>query len=136
MVDPVETLVQAAADAQPVILVVEDNFLLRWPVCEFLRDSGYRVVEAASVQEAIAVFSSNVPVDMVFSDVDLQGELKGNALSSWLREHHPDMPMLMTSGDRSACESVLTTPTRLFIAKPYALAEVDQLIRSALARND
>jgi DNA-binding NtrC family response regulator len=135
MVDPVGTLVQESVDARPVVLVVEDEFSLRWPASEYLRDSGYRVVEAASVAEAIMVFSSPTRVDVVFSDINLQGDLNGNALSRWLHEHHPDVPMLMTSGEKTAAESVSTGSKRLFIAKPYGLAEVDQLIKSVLARN-
>jgi DNA-binding NtrC family response regulator len=135
MVDPVKTLVQDSADARPVVLVVENEFSLRWPASEYLRDSGYRVVEAASVDEAIMVFSSHNRVDVVFSDINLQGNLNGNALSRWLHEHHPDVPMLMTSGDKAAAASVSTSAKRLFIAKPYVLAEVDQLIKSVLLRN-
>jgi DNA-binding NtrC family response regulator len=135
MVDLVETLVQDSADARAVILVVEDEFLLRWPTSEYLRDSGYRVVEAASVEEALVVFSSNTRIDVVFSDVNLRGELNGNALSIWLHEHHPDVPMLMTSGDKTAAQSVTRGRKRLFIAKPYSLLEVDGLIRSVLPRN-
>jgi DNA-binding NtrC family response regulator len=132
MADPVETSVQDLVDARPVVLVVEDEFSLRWPASEYLRDSGYRVVEAASVDEAIMVFSSHTRVDVVFSDINLQGDLNGNALSRWLHEHHPHVPMLMTSGDKAAARSVATGAKRLFIAKPYVLAEVDQLIKSVL----
>jgi DNA-binding NtrC family response regulator len=135
MVDPVETLVQESADERPVVLVVEDEFALRWPASEYLRDSGYRVVEASSVDEAIMVFSSNTRVDAVFSDINLRGELSGIALSRWLHEHHPDVPVLMTSGDKVAAKEASRDPGRLFIAKPYVLAEVDQLIKAALRRN-
>ena len=60
---------------RPVVLIVEDEFLLRWPASEYLRDSGYRVIEASSVSEAMVVFSSHTRVDAVFSDINLQGEL-------------------------------------------------------------
>jgi DNA-binding NtrC family response regulator len=134
MVDPVETPVQDSVDARPVVLVVEDEFSLRWPASEYLRDSGYRVVEAASVDEAIMVFASHTRVDVVFSDINLQGELNGIALSKWLHEHRPDVPMLMTSGHKPP-QSMSTGAKRLFVAKPYVLAEVDQLIKSVLPRN-
>jgi DNA-binding NtrC family response regulator len=135
MVEPVETLVQDAADARPVVLVVEDEFSLRWPTSEYLRDSGYRVVEASSVEEAIMVFASHTRVDVVFSDINLEGDLDGIALSKWLHEHHPEVPMLMTSGQKPAAQWVSTLAKRSFVAKPYVLAEVDQLIKSVLPRN-
>lgn len=134
MVDPVEAPVEDSADVRPVVLVVEDEFPLRWPASEYLRDSGYRVVEAASVDEAVMVFASHTRVDVVFSDINLKGDRDGIALSKWLHEHHPDVPMLMTSGHQPA-HSVLAGAKRLFIAKPYVLADVDQLIKSVLSRN-
>ena len=134
MVDPVEAPVQDSADIRPVVLVVEDEFPLRWPASEYLRDSGYRVVEAASVDEAVMVLSSHTRVDVVFSDINLKGDRDGIALSKWLHEHHPDVPMLMTSGHQPA-HSVPAGAKRLFIAKPYVLADVDQLIKSVLPRN-
>jgi len=135
MVDPVETPVEDSADARPVVLVVEDEFSLRWPASEYLRDSGYRVVEAASVDEAVMVFASHTRVDAVFSDINLKGDRNGIALSKWLHEHHPKVPMLLTSGHEPAAHSVSTGAKRLFIAKPYVLADVDQLIKSVLQRN-
>ena len=134
MVDPVETPVEDSADARPVVLVVEDEFSLRWPASEYLRDSGYRVVEAASVDEAVMVFASHTRVDVVFSDINLRGDRDGIALSKWLHEHHPEVPMLMTSGHEPAA-AVSTGAKRLFIAKPYVLADVDRLIKSVLPRN-
>jgi len=135
MVDPVEAPVGESADARPVVLVVEDEFSLRWPTSEYLRDSGYRVVEAASVDEAVMVFASHARVDVVFSDINLKGNRNGIELSKWLLEHHPDVPMLMTSGHEPAAHSASTGTKRLFIAKPYVLADVEQLIKSVLPRN-
>ncbi len=135
MAEPVETPVQESADTRPVVLVVEDDFALRWPASEYLRDSGYRVVEAASVDEAIMVLSSNARVDVVFSDINLRGEPSGIALSRWLHEHHPEVPMLMTSGESLGAPAAAAGARRSFIAKPYVLADVDRLIKSILPRD-
>lgn len=135
MVDPVETPAPDSTESRLVVLIVEDEFLLRWPASEYLRDSGYRVIEAGSVSEAMVVFSSNTRVDAVFSDINLQGELNGHALARWLDKHHPTVPMLLTSGDRGAAASVSTGPTRSFISKPYSLADVDQRIKALVPRH-
>lgn len=135
MVDPVETPAQDSTETRPVVLVVEDEFLLRWPASEYLRDSGYRVIEAGSVSEAMVVLSSHARVDAVFSDINLQGELNGHALARWLDKHHPTVPILLTSGDKAAAASVSTGAGRSFISKPYSLADVDQLIKALLPRH-
>jgi DNA-binding NtrC family response regulator len=132
MVDAVETLASDSADPRPVVLVVEDEFQLRWPASEFLRDCGYRVIEAASVSEAVAVLSSDTRVDVVFSDVNLQGGPTGHALSRWLDEHHPGLPLVLTSGDITAAAVVVSDGRRCFISKPYALTDVDRKIREIL----
>ena len=136
MVDPVETPAQDSTESRLVVLIVEDEFLLRWPASEYLRDSGYRVIEASSVSEAMVVLSSNTRVDAVFSDINLQGELTGHSLARWLDKHHPAVPMLLTSGDKAAAAAVSTGATRAFISKPYSLADVDQRIRALLRRHD
>ena len=135
MVDAVEAPAQDSTESRPVVLVVEDEFLLRWPASEYLRDSGYRVIEAASVSEAMAVFSSNTRVDAVFSDINLQGELTGHALARWLDIHHPTVPMLLTSGDKAATALLHAGAPRPFISKPYSLADVDQRIKAILPRH-
>jgi DNA-binding NtrC family response regulator len=135
MVDPVETPVQDSTESRLVVLIVEDEFLLRWPASEYLRDLGYRVIEAGSVSEAMVVFSSNTRVDAVFSDINLQGELNGHALARWLDKHYPTVPMLLTSGDKAAAASVSTGATRSFISKPYSLADVDQRIKALVPRH-
>ncbi|MGD0492871.1 MAG: response regulator [Steroidobacteraceae bacterium] len=135
MVEPVETPARDPTDGRPVVLIVEDEFLLRWPASEYLRDSGYRVIEASTVSEAIVVFSSHTHIDLVFSDINLQGELTGHALARWLSKHYPAVPMLLTSGDRGAVQSVSTGPTRWFVPKPYLLTDIEQRIKDILSHH-
>jgi CheY-like chemotaxis protein len=131
---PLEAPKGEAEDQRAVVLVVEDDFLIRWPAAEYLRDSGYRVIEAGSAGEAMVVFSSGAHVDLVFSDINLSGELTGTgyAFARWLGDNHPSVPMLLTSGDAAAApRAQIGIP---FIPKPYVLAEVDQRIKELLAR--
>jgi DNA-binding NtrC family response regulator len=115
------------------LLLVEDDFMLRWPAAEYLREAGYRVIEAASVKDGIVVLSSGVRVDLVFSDINLSGELTGHSLAGWLARYHPDTPILLTSGDKDAAQLVSTGARRAFLPKPYDLAEVDRRIKEMLA---
>ena len=48
--EPLEASNDEAQDAREVVLIVEDDFLIRWPAAEYLRDSGYRVIEAGTFQ--------------------------------------------------------------------------------------
>jgi DNA-binding NtrC family response regulator len=116
------------------VLIVEDDVVIRWQAAEYLRDAGYHVIEAANVNEGIVVFSSGTQVDIVFSDINLAGELTGHALARWLSKFYPEVPMLLTSGDQNASASISAGGTRSFVAKPYDLAEVDRRIKQLLSR--
>ena len=54
-----------------IILVVENDVLIRMPLAEYLRECGYRVFEAADVAEAKAVLNADTPVDLVFADANV-----------------------------------------------------------------
>jgi len=131
--EPLEASNGEAQDTNEVVLLVEDDFLIRWPAAEYLRNSGYRVIEAGTVGEAMVVFSSGTHVDLVFSDINLSaGQLTGYAFARWLGDHHPHIPVLLTSGDATASpRAPIGIP---FIPKPYALAEVDERVKELLAR--
>jgi hypothetical protein len=60
------------------VLVLDDDVLVRMPVVQFLRDCGYRVVEAATIDEAIALLEkTNIPLDVVLSKIDIPGPMNG-----------------------------------------------------------
>jgi CheY-like chemotaxis protein len=113
---------------------VEDELLLRWPASEYLRDAGYRVIEAAGASEAMAVLASGTRVDLVFSDVNLAEEMNGHALASWLAKHCPQTPMLLTSADRQELRQVTLGATRATLSKPYDLSAMVERIREMLSR--
>jgi DNA-binding response OmpR family regulator len=118
-----------------IVLVVEDEILIRAAVAEYLRISGYTVVEAADAAEAIAIFVSGEPIDVVMCDVDLPGTMDGLNLARWINRHHSTLPVLLTSGRRIA----LAPGERLadfFIAKPFRLGELGEHIRLMLASRD
>ena len=108
--------------------------MLRMATAEFLRDSGFQVVEAASGDEAVAILSAKTAVDFVFSDVDMPGNTDGLALAAWLAENHHDIPVLLTSGAMNRAYSLRGAVAGLTILpKPYRYLDVEKRIRAALA---
>ena len=83
-----------------MILVVEDEILIRRAVAEYLRISGYLVVEAANAAEAISVLAAEVPIDVVFSDIHVPGTMNGLGLARWVLHHCPD-----THGSHFGCHT-------------------------------
>jgi CheY-like chemotaxis protein len=117
---------------KPVVLVVEDEVLIRSAVAEYLRMSGNSVVEATNAAEAIALFAARVVVDVVFSDIQMPGPMDGLGLARWVRQHHPDIHVMLTSGNADANRAA--GAAKAFFPKPYRSAEVAARIRSVLAQ--
>ena len=79
------------------VLVVESDVLVRTAISEYLRHCGYRAIEAASADEAIAVLTQpNIPVDVVFSIADMAGSMNGFGLAKWVRQNRPELPVVLT----------------------------------------
>jgi CheY-like chemotaxis protein len=125
--------ITAGPERVPTVLVVEDEELIRTTAAEYLRECGYRVIEAASGDEAVAVLSAGESVDIVFSDVRMPGERDGIALARWMRAHCPGIRVLLTSGylgvGRQVSELGADAP---FLPKPYRYDALHRHIRQAI----
>jgi CheY-like chemotaxis protein len=99
-----------------VVLIVEDEFLVRCGVADEFREAGYIVVETPSGEEAIALCKSGTAIDMVFTDINLIGAASGWDVGACFLADRPKVPVLYTSAQ-------LIEPQRcapgVFIAKPY-----------------
>jgi CheY-like chemotaxis protein len=113
---------------ESIILVAEDEAAIRGLTAEFLAGSGFKVVEAANAEAALALIKSQ-RIDLVFTDINMPGLLQGDSLADWLSVHRPDLPVILTSG---VARPTLRGTDRLFIAKPYRLNHVEAQIRHLL----
>jgi CheY-like chemotaxis protein len=119
---------QRYLERKPVILVAEDDDTLRMLVGAFLSDEGYAIEEATNVSEALTTILSK-DIDLVFTDINMPGKLKGDSMAKWLATHRANVPVIMTSGyERPLPEA----GNQRFISKPYALGAVETEIRELL----
>jgi CheY-like chemotaxis protein len=118
------------ATRQQVVLIAEDEVLIRSPVAEYLRISGFKVVEVANATEAIEVLVAGTVIDLVFSDIEMPGPMDGVGLARWMSRHHPSIPVVLTSSINHSART--TEMAALFLRKPYHLSEVTTHIRSLL----
>jgi CheY-like chemotaxis protein len=122
------------APRQSAILVVDDDIIIRSPLTDYLRAAGYFVVEAANAAEAIALFEARLPIDVVFSDIQMPGSLDGFGLARWIRQHHPGVRIMLTSGAGHA--AIAGKVAEVFLPKPYQAEAVVTSIRRLLAPLD
>lgn len=117
----------------PTILVVEDEPMIRMDVADGLREFGFQVFEAADGAEALQILNQT-PVSLVFSDVQIPGDLDGFDIARHVRAYLPLVPVILTSGfvrpDDAPPDLVDIAP---LVAKPYDLARLVERFRAALS---
>jgi CheY-like chemotaxis protein len=105
----------------PVILVVDDDMLLRELVIEIAQQAGFEVLSAATADEAIAVLEAREDVRLVFTDIQMPGSMDGLSLAHAVRNRWPPVELIVTSGRRRIETHELPKRGR-FVAKPYDAA--------------
>jgi CheY-like chemotaxis protein len=113
----------------PILLIVENDVLLRLVTASNLRELGFEVFEAADAAEAVTVLNT-IAVDVVLSDTGIPGKMDGFALARWVRERQLDIRIILSSTGKQSLGEAAEYATLL--AKPYADAEVQKLLRRML----
>ena len=106
-----------------VILVVEDEPLLRVTTVLELEDLRFDVRQAGNASEALASLEKMQDVDVVFTDVDMPGHMSGIGLSHMIESRWPVIKIIVTSGHRPN-ELDALPPEARFFRKPYTPAGV------------
>ena len=101
-----------------VVLVVEDNALIRMNALDLVRSAGFEGVGAASADEAIAILEARADIRLVFTDVEMPGTIDGVKLAHYIRNRWPPIHLIVASGKAIRDESQLPTGSRFF-SKPY-----------------
>jgi CheY-like chemotaxis protein len=115
----------SAEAAQRVVLVVEDEVVLRMAVSAHLRDAGLVVIEAVDAEEAVELLHANHRIQLVFSDITMPGTMDGDQLADWISDRYPEIRILLTSG-------ITQRGQQPFIAKPYSFIELERRIEKML----
>jgi CheY-like chemotaxis protein len=102
----------------PVVLVVDDEDLLRHLVAEILAGEGYAVLEAANAMEALSQLELHRNVSLLFTDIQMPGNLDGLGLVELVHERWPHMLLIVTSGQVRPGIDALPFEAR-FVAKPF-----------------
>ena len=116
----------------PTILVVEDQPLLLIHVQFAFEDAGYRVVQAGNADEALVALERHPEIRVLFTDVAMPGTLDGAALAVRVRQTHPHVAILVTSGDQSYVPDTLPAGVR-FVPKPYSGHGIVRMISEEVA---
>jgi two-component system, response regulator PdtaR len=112
----------------PVVLIVEDELLLRLGAAEMVTAAGFDVVEACDADKAIAILESHPNIHSVFTDIQMPGPMDGIKLLAFIRRRWPPIKLVITSGRVTLREGELPEGA-VFIGKPYTFAGLSAVLR-------
>ena len=113
-----------------VILVVEDDPLVRLNAVLMIGDAGFEVLEAPDADEAIILLESRTDITVIFTDIEMPGSMDGLKLAFAVRDRWPPVTIIIASGHvRPRTDQM--PPDVKFLRKPYSEAEVLASFRPA-----
>jgi DNA-binding NtrC family response regulator len=110
-----------------VVLVVEDDPLVRMNIVDALTQDGFTIYDAPNSSEALAAVSASVSVDCLLTDVDLGQGMNGLGLATQMRAAAPDLQVIVVSGQRHQMPAEL--PDARFFIKPYSTSKIAEAER-------
>jgi len=119
---------RAVADRRPVVLIVEDEHLIRINVVELVEEAGFEAIEATDADEAIRILESRNDIRAVFTDIQMPGSMDGLKLARAVRDRWPPVALIVTSGKTDITESDLPSGGR-FLRKPCEAAQIVTTLR-------
>lgn len=108
---------------RPVVLIVEDEFLVRMDAVDIIRNAGFEVVEAEGADQAILILERRLDITIVFTDVQMPGSMDGIKLAAAIRGRWPPVKILATSGLTKINQDDFPSGSR-FLPKPYSSAQI------------
>src|SRR5476651_2792218 len=111
------------ASNRPVVLIVEDELLLRMDAADMIAAAGFEVVEARDADQAIEILEARRDITVVFTDIQMPGSMDGLKLARAVRGRWPPIQIIATSGRVDVAQTDLPEGGR-FLPKPYSPGQV------------
>ncbi len=128
---------EADVPSMPLILLVEDEFIIREMVVGALEDAGFSTLAVADGEAGVDLLKQHDgEICGLITDIDLSDGMNGCELARTARERASDLPVVYVSGASSHEWASRGVPNSLMIAKPFAPAQVVVAIASLLVASD
>jgi CheY-like chemotaxis protein len=113
---------ESVSMVKQVILVVEDEPLVKDSIVLELEEAGFEVVAANSGDEASYILPKMRRIDLLITDIRMPGRVNGWALADMARCRRPNLPVLYTSGYTP--QHGREVEDSIFLPKPYRVSEI------------
>jgi DNA-binding response OmpR family regulator len=124
----------ANPSATRTVLVVEPDVLIRMVIAEYLRDCGYKVIEAVGATEVWAVLDGGHAVDVMLIEVSLSGDENGFEIAHRVRQTRREVDVILTSGVAGTVQQSHELCEEGPVKKPYEPKDVEARIKILLER--
>jgi CheY-like chemotaxis protein len=108
---------QPKAGPRPVVLIVEDEILVRLDAVEVIEGRGFEAIEASNADEAISILEQRNDIGLIFTDIDMPGSMDGVKLAHFVKDRWPPIKIIATSGHAKITANDLPQGVR-FMPKP------------------
>lgn len=128
-------VIQPERSGKPTILVIEDEPVLLSLARMVLENSGYHVLEAASGDEALALWKEKKDtVDLVLTDMVMPGSLSGPQVAQMMRADNPTLQVIYSSGYSmdSMVDTTGETDPKSYLPKPYVPSTLVKAVKTRL----
>jgi CheY-like chemotaxis protein len=115
------------------VLLVEDEELISEMIGEALADSGFQVRTAADATEALEQLKDGFEPDVLFTDINLPGDMDGSLLAFAARRMRPNLPVVYASAAWDALNNIRTVPGSVFVPKPYSPRKICSLLAEIIS---
>ena len=116
-----------------MILLVEDEPIIRMDLADHLETQGFNVVEASSGDRAKELLTAGTPVEALVTDIRMPGMTDGVSLALWTRDHFPNIKIIIVSGATDGVVKQLGDEGQIF-PKPYTHEFIVTRIHKLLGR--
>jgi CheY-like chemotaxis protein len=121
------------SDIPAVVLVVEDEMLLRMRAVGMVEDAGFTPVEAVDAHEAVAILESRSDIALIFSDIQMPGTMDGLMLAHLVHKRWPPIQIILVSG-QLRLETFDMPPGSRFFGKPLQASLMMAQMRNMIVR--
>lgn len=115
-----------------VVLIVDDEPLIRMDLADMVQDAGYVALEAAHADEAIGLLETQPAIRILVTDIEMPGSMDGLKLAAAVRDRWPPVVIIVTSGRVLPATTQLPSET-VFLGKPYQGAAMSAALNDAVA---
>jgi CheY-like chemotaxis protein len=111
------------AKIPPIVLIVEDDMILRMRSVDIVEDAGYTPVEAVDADEALGILQSRSDIALLFTDIQMPGSMDGLQLAHAVYERWPQLKIILVSGQLKLSSAEIPRDSRFF-GKPVVSDEI------------